>query len=69
MMALLVILLFLIGAATFWHFNVNVRARDAALRVETAKAVQSQRAKYDAQCVAQSAAQDVVPKRKHRKKT
>jgi uncharacterized membrane protein len=45
----------------------NGAARDAALKIETAKEVQRQRAAYDAPGVAQSAAQD-VPKRKHRKK-
>jgi hypothetical protein len=44
----------------------HVAARDAALGIETAKEVQSQRAAYDAPGVAESAAQD-VPKRKHRK--
>jgi hypothetical protein len=65
---LLVVLFFLIACATIWHFTTKQNAaRDAALRIETAKAVQKQRAAYDAACVAEAAAQD-VPKRKHRKR-
>lgn len=70
MTTLLVILLFAVASATVWHFvDKSATEHKAALRIETEKALQRQRAAYDAQCVAQSAAQDVVPKRKHRKKT
>jgi hypothetical protein len=69
--SLLITALFLIAVATVWHFAAKhateSAAREAALRIETAKAVQRQRAAYDAAGVAESAAQD-VPKRKHRKK-
>ena len=50
-----------------WVLDVrNGAARDAALKIETAKEVQRQRAAYDAPGVAQSAAQE--PVRKHKKK-
>jgi hypothetical protein len=65
---LLVILLFAVASATVWHFvDKSATEHKAALRIETEKALQRQRAAYDAECVAQAAAQD-VPKRKHRKK-
>lgn len=70
MTLLVIVFLFLIGVATIWHFNEKAnersKAKDAALRIETAKIVQAQRAAYDAAGVAESAAQD-IPKRKHRK--
>ena len=56
-----------IVAALVWVLDRrNAEAHEAALRIETARTVQSQRAVYDAPGVAESAAQD-VPKRKHRK--
>jgi hypothetical protein len=58
----------LIGLA-LWAANrkSDTAARNAALRVETAKSVQRQRAREDAAGVAEAAAQD-KPRRKHRKK-
>jgi hypothetical protein len=49
----------LIGLA-LWALNrkSDTAARDAALRIETAKAVQEQRAAYDAPGVAPQAAQE-----------
>jgi hypothetical protein len=65
---LLVILLFAVASATVWHFvDKSATEHKAALRIETEKALQRQRAAYDAPGVAVAAAQD-VPKRKHRKK-
>ena len=65
------VVLLLLAVATVWYCAIRIAAkddaaRDAALGIETARAVQSQRAAYDAPGVAESAAQD-VPKRKHRK--
>jgi hypothetical protein len=62
----------LIVCATIWHFVAKNAAKDdaareAALRVETEKEVQRQRAAYDAPGVTEAAAQD-VPKRKRRTK-
>jgi hypothetical protein len=71
MTLLVIISLFLIGVATIWHFNEKAnernKAAEAALRVETAKTVQAQRAREDAAGVAEAAAQEPV-KRKHRKR-
>jgi len=54
----------LLGLA-LWALNRprGGKAHDAALRVETARAVQAQRATWDAPCVSESAAQE-VPRRK-----
>lgn len=56
----------LIGLA-LWALNRprTSKAHEAALRVETAKAIQAQRAAHDAPCVSPQAARD-VPKRKPR---
>ena len=66
-----VAVLCLIAVATVWYLAIRIAvkddaAREAALRIETANAVQTQRAREDARCVTQAAAQE--PVRKHRKK-
>lgn len=68
-MILIGLLLVVVVVLALWALDSRNAARakaahDAALRIETEKAVQAQRAKEDALCVTTAAAQDRPKRRK-----